>query len=573
MSEQLYQQQRQHLLQHPLFSWPGLGIWSFYFLCKIGAGLAGYIELNLLWNFVLVALLVVPAQPMPVRVFRQLVAIAAAVILLYQETNLPPFSRLLDQWELVSAFSGWYTIELLGRFVSIEAIAIFLVALIVFLYARKVLRMTTVTVALLIAYPLLPSGSGPINESNQAIAGDISQGLSLEFGGANNPDSVLSRFFAQQSQIRFTPPTNVTPDFDILLLNICSLSWQDLEQFDLLDHPLWNSSDILLSNFYTGSSYSGPATLRLLQASCGHRPHSQIFEPEGACFINEQLAEIGFSSEIRMNHSGAFDNYLSQVRELGGMGDAHFVDPARFPISMTGFDQSPIRADSAILGDWLGSLNNEQPKFTFYNTTSLHDGNRLPGFRGNSITSYRTRVATLLDDIMQLFRDIEESGRNVLVVIVPEHGAGLQGDRFQLPGMREIPTPALTHVPVAFKLFGDFAGGGATVSAAVGGGAGGAGGALAGGGASGGFTTDGANDSRHSLVNVSIPTGPSAITQVIYEIIRQRPFSNGTYQPEQVARTINETLPVLENDRVIMVNVEGQFFLQINNGEWRPYNR
>ncbi|RUO19649.1 cellulose biosynthesis protein BcsG [Aliidiomarina iranensis] len=538
MSEQLYQQQRQHLLNHPLFSWPGLGAWSFYFLLKIGAGLFGYLELNLLWNVVLLAFLVIPVHPRWLRPVRQLIGIAAAVILLYQEAELPPFSRLLDQWELVSSFSGWYLLELVGRFISVEAIAVFLVALILFMYVRKILRMTAVSLALLLVYPVLPNFSADtVPTESGGLAGgaapvNITQRTS---GGANDPDSVLARFYAQQQQVQFSPPSNVEPNFDILLLNICSLSWQDLEQFELLDHPLWESADILLSNFYTGSSYSGPATLRLLQASCGHVPHSQLFEPEASCTINEQLSALGFESEIRMNHTGAFDNYLSQIRELGGMGDAPFVPPEQFPIAMTGFDQSPIRADSAVLGDWLGSLGDSR-KFTFYNTTSLHDGNRLPGFRGNSIASYRARVNTLLDDTLQLFAEIEASGRNVLVVMVPEHGAGLQGDRFQLPGMREIPTPALTHVPVLFKLFGE--------------------GIEAG-----------------DLVQVGQPTGPSAISEVIYEIMRQQPFNGGDYRPEDIGRGITETLPVLENDRVIMLNVEGQFFLQINNGEWRPYNR
>ena len=39
-----------------------------------------------------------------------------------------------------------------------------------------------------------------------------------------------------------------------------------------------------------------------------------------------------------------------------------------------------------------------------------------------------------------------------MLVIVPEHGAALHGDRMQIAGMREIPTPSITHVPVGVKL-------------------------------------------------------------------------------------------------------------------------
>ena len=553
MNDHLYQQQRHHLLNHPLFSWPGLGVWSFYFLLKIGAGIFGYIELNLLWNIVLFFFLVVPVQPRSLKIARQLIAIIAAVILFYQETNLPPFTRLIDQWQLVSSFSVLYLIELIGRFIAIEAIAVFLVAMIVFAYLRKIIRMTTLTLVLLIIYPVLPQfAPAPIYTSPSAQVTSAPM-LAIQ-RGSGDPDAILTRFYAQQSQIRLSPPSVANPNFDILMLNVCSLSWQDLQQFDLLDHPLWAQADIMLSNFYTGSSYSGPATLRLLQASCGHVPHRQLFEPEGECMINEQLAALGFDAEIRMNHSGAFDNFLRQIRELGGMQDAQVVSPEQFPIAMSGFDQAPIRSDSAIFTDWLDTLG-ETPKFTFYNTMSLHDGNRLSGFRGNSMASYRTRAKALLDDALQLFQDIEASGRNVLVVMVPEHGSGLQGDRMQLPGMREIPTPELTHVPVLFKLFGEGVSG------------------VADGAGSAGLNTAASGTRAHELVQIGHATGPSAIAEVIYEIIRQQPFAGGSYRPAEIAGAVNETLPVLENDRVIMLNVEGQFLLQINNGEWRPYNR
>ncbi|MNM73566.1 hypothetical protein D3C81_852970 [compost metagenome] len=42
----------------------------------------------------------------------------------------------------------------------------------------------------------------------------------------------------------------------------------------------------------------------------------------------------------------------------------------------------------------------------------------------------------------------------MVVAIVPEHGAALHGDRMQLSGMREIPTPSITHVPVGLKFIG-----------------------------------------------------------------------------------------------------------------------
>jgi len=41
-----------------------------------------------------------------------------------------------------------------------------------------------------------------------------------------------------------------------------------------------------------------------------------------------------------------------------------------------------------------------------------------------------------------------------VVVLIPEHGAALRGDAMQIAGLREIPMPAITLVPVAIKVVG-----------------------------------------------------------------------------------------------------------------------
>lgn len=189
----------------------------------------------------------------------------------------------------------------------------------------------------------------------------------------------------------------------------------------MLEHPFLKRADIMFTNYYSGSSYSGPSTLRLLQASCGHRPHKDIFMPIPSCNIAHQLASLGYSPEIRMNHTGAFDNYLTELKQLGGLQDAPFVNPKRFPITMESFDKSSIFSDYAILEDWLNTRTSE-PEFTFYNTTSLHDGNQLNGFTGVSRNSYKQRLQTMLDDFNRLFNEIEESGKAVLVVMMEYEG-------------------------------------------------------------------------------------------------------------------------------------------------------
>ena len=41
-----------------------------------------------------------------------------------------------------------------------------------------------------------------------------------------------------------------------------------------------------------------------------------------------------------------------------------------------------------------------------------------------------------------------------MLIIVPEHGAAVRGDRIQTPRLRDIPSRRITQVPVMVKFFG-----------------------------------------------------------------------------------------------------------------------
>ena len=71
---------------------------------------------------------------------------------------------------------------------------------------------------------------------------------------------------------------------------------------------------------------------------------------------------------------------------------------------------------------------------------------------GRTDSSYGARLATFDSDITRFLDLVRASGRNVIVVLIAEHGAALGGDRHQIQGLREIPTAAIAHVPVAIAL-------------------------------------------------------------------------------------------------------------------------
>jgi hypothetical protein len=58
----------------------------------------------------------------------------------------------------------------------------------------------------------------------------------------------------------------------------------------------------------------------------------------------------------------------------------------------------------------------------------------------------------LTSEVARFLDDLRKSGRRAIVVFIAEHGAALGGDRRQISGLREIPTPAIAHVPVAIAL-------------------------------------------------------------------------------------------------------------------------
>ncbi len=60
---------------------------------------------------------------------------------------------------------------------------------------------------------------------------------------------------------------------------------------------------------------------------------------------------------------------------------------------------------------------------------------------------YKARAQKFFDELNAFFNELEKSGRKVMVVVVPEHGGALKGDRMQVSGLRDIPSPSITNIP------------------------------------------------------------------------------------------------------------------------------
>ena len=440
--------------------WPGLGHWNLYFLGKFILTAFGFIQIQPLPNLVLAALLSVPLPNRWLSVSRQLVAIPAGVALLYRETWLPPFQRLLEQPGIFD-FTPAYLLELAGRFIDWQVVAVLLLLLIGYSYLSQWIRLTSFSLVGL-AWLWMPSlaPSLVIHAKPIEVAAAVGASADKPAGVVNTAaiDAWLERFFEKEAGRRtlFPPRSEDAAAFDVLVVNICSLAWEDLDAVGLKDNALFNRMDVVFDRFNSATSYSGPAAIRLLRASCGQPRHQALYQPAPEqCLLFQNLANLGFRAETLLNHNGSFDGFTD---DLSNQGLPQPVLPSqRFPRAMAGFDGSPIARDLDVLRGWWKHRQTLEESHVglFYNSISLHDGNRILGADGKPQSAdYKLRAQRLLDDLGSFIDELERSGRRVALLIVPEHGAALHGDRMQISGMREIPRGSITQVPVGLKLIG-----------------------------------------------------------------------------------------------------------------------
>ncbi|MFW0754074.1 cellulose biosynthesis protein BcsG [Pseudomonas sp. H11T01] len=521
----------------------GLGLWNAYFLIKFVMLWLGYLNLQILPNLVFAAVLLVPLGNRKLVILRTLIALPVGVMLFYQDTWLPPIGNLLDHPGLMT-FSSDYLLELAGRFIDWTLCGWLLLVLVLYRLVYQWLRVTTLTLiglAWLGAANVLSLQAPP----EPAVALATSPLASARTASLAEPDNAtldayLQGFYSAETQrrVEFKSPIAGSPPFDLLLINVCSLAWDDIDAVGLRDNPLFQQMDVVFDNFNSVSSYSGPAAIRLLRASCGQSPHSKLYDtPLDQCLLFDDLGKLGFASEVMLNHSGQFEGFLDSVRSQGSL-PAPAVSISTLKNQLISFDGSPIWRDNEVLDTWWRHREGESDSSValFYNTITLHDGNRMLTADGGSRSAdYKVRAQTLFNDLDGFITELEHSGRRVVVVIVPEHGAALLGDRMQISGMREIPSQSITHVPVGIKLVGM-----------------------------------GVNP-RTSPLHITEPSSFLALSEIVSRLYAAQAEPQG---PDwaTLLTGLPQTLVVSENAGTVVVDYAGRPYIRIKEkGGWLPY--
>ncbi|EPB7100626.1 cellulose biosynthesis protein BcsG [Escherichia coli] len=540
--------------------WRGLSGWNFYFLVKFGLLWAGYLNFHPLLNLVFAAFLLMPLPRYSLHRLRHWIALPIGFALFWHDTWLPGPESIMSQGSQVAGFSTDYLIDLVTRFINWQMIGAIFVLLVAWLFLSQWIRITVFVVAILLwlnvltlagpSFSLWPAGQPT---TTVTTTGGNAAATVAATGGAPvvgdmpaqtappttaNLNAWLNNFYNAEAKRKSTFPSSLPADaqpFELLVINICSLSWSDIEAAGLMSHPLWSHFDIEFKNFNSATSYSGPAAIRLLRASCGQTSHTNLYQPaNNDCYLFDNLSKLGFTQHLMMGHNGQFGGFLKEVRENGGM-QSELMDQTNLPVILLGLDGSPVYDDTAVLNRWLDVTEKDKNSrsATFYNTLPLHDGNHYPGV--SKTADYKARAQKFFDELDAFFTELEKSGRKVMVVVVPEHGGALKGGRMQVSGLRDIPSPSITDVPVGVKFFGMKA------------------------------------PHQGAPIVIEQPSSFLAISDLVVRVLDGKIFTEDNVDWKKLTSGLPQTAPVSENSNAVVIQYQDKPYVRLNGGDWVPY--
>lgn len=537
--------------------WRGLGGWNFYFLLKFGLLWYGYLNFHALSNLVFLAWLLMPIPSLRWHKLRLWISLPIGLGLFWHDTWLPGPESIMSQGGQLAGFSGAYLLDLANRFINWQMLGAAFVLLILYLFVSQWVRVTVLVSLMLMwinliniagpSFALLPGrdATPPVALNNTAqpdaaaTTAQAASGLSESAPPTNaNLTAYLNKFYETEKQRSTHFPDSLPADsqpFDILIINICSLAQSDIDAIGLRDHPLWKHFDIVLNNYNSATGYSGPAGIRLLRASCGQTSHSDLYKPvDQKCYLFDNLAKLGFKEQLMMDHTGVFGNYLQELRDDGNL-QAPLMSQAGIQPELTSFDGSSVFNDAQLMQRWLDDRqkSSDARSATFYNLIPLHDGTRNLG--SSKTADYKPRAQVLFDQLDAFLTNLDKSGRRVMVMVVPEHGAALVGDKMQMSGLRDIPSPSITHVPVGIKFVGMKA------------------------------------PHQGQPLSVTTPTSLLAVSELVSRVVDGQVFNAPNVNMSVLTENLPQSPVVSENDNAVVMMYQGKPWIRLNGGDWVPY--
>ena len=420
-----------------------MGLWVFYFLGETYLYYRGYIGFSFFINltFALFLIVPIPRRLRSRRLFmgmRLVAAIIAAFLILWSETRFPSILRTVKLLSETGGVSNAYIVRFLKDSVNLTQVGILALILSACIFLNKRIVLTPLAFAAILSVPLLAASVNP-----------------------SDMNAYLNHFYDKESKrvVTFDRPGNNAPEFDIVILQVCSLAWDDLRMVGLDKDPFLRQFDVVFTDFNTVSPYTNPSGIRLLRADCGQERHDDLYQngPK-KCYTLDALREIGYKTYAAVDNYAPSYRFVEDIKTYGHADQP--IEMRDLPLRQYDFDRSPIYDDLAILNRWWNMRQTSQAeRVAFYmDITTMHAGAHWADDRAwwkrNPSVLYREFGVRLFSNLSTFFKTLEASGRNVVVIFVPEHGRALRGSSIQPPDIREIPLPSITNVPVGIKFIG-----------------------------------------------------------------------------------------------------------------------
>ena len=248
----------------------GLGLWNVYFICKFFLTQLGYLRLELFANIALFCFLLLPANSKGMRFLKQLIALGCGIALLWSESWLPGPQSIMANASGITGFSVNYVLQLIWDFINWRMVFAGFAILLIYYAARDFIRVTAITGCWLLFLVVSPFfGSAPSQQSNlvpQTAAGktavgnpaDTAAALAAAKGTAQGEvtseeiDKWYQTFIAYEKDRVAQFPDSIKPKdtpFDIVILNICSLSTDDLIASNLINNRTFSQFNIRFDHF------------------------------------------------------------------------------------------------------------------------------------------------------------------------------------------------------------------------------------------------------------------------------------------------------------------------------------
>ena len=269
-----------------------MGFWSFYFLIKTFLFFGNIFSFHFAANFLFALGLIFSNSHPLLKWAKKYLAIPIGIALLYLDSPLPPLRNVVTKWDQLQEFSLQYYLELITRAIQWQAVAILIALFIAYYLLSKKLRMTTLAL-IAMGCTLLPLhhhvGGYTKNQDGQFIGMPNDSELSNTLTTFFEEESIRTSF--DDAQIK------AKPDFDIIFINICSLSWDDLLYVKENDNPLFKRFNYVFTDFNSAASYSGPSIIRLLRSSTGQESQKDLYKkPLDDSLIFKHLSAAGYST-------------------------------------------------------------------------------------------------------------------------------------------------------------------------------------------------------------------------------------------------------------------------------------